>query len=409
MNATEPAGRVVVVGTGHAGFHTAQSLREDGFTGSVALIGEEPQLPYERPPLSKGYLKGDACVEFRPSSFYRDRQIDLLVGEAVGIDRGVRQVRLADGSPVEYDHLVLATGSTARRLTIPGTDLAGVLPLRSLNDASALRDRLANARRVVVIGGGFIGLEATSAAVASGAAVEVVEAAPRLMGRAVTEPISAHLLERHRARGVAVRLGAVVMSILGSAGSAAGVQLASGEILPADVILVGVGSVPRCDLAAAAGLMVDNGIVVDDHLRTADADISAIGDCARFPVSTGGTTRHVRLESVQNAVDQARCVAARLTGWPRPYAAVPWLWSEQAGLKLQMAGLPGSHDSEQILTGRSPGRFSVLLFAGEVLVGAESVNSPADHVAVRKLLGCGRTVTRQQTCEPGADLRALAS
>jgi 3-phenylpropionate/trans-cinnamate dioxygenase ferredoxin reductase subunit len=412
--------RVVIVGAGHAGFQAAASLREGGFAGDVVLIGDEPGLPYERPPLSKDFLAGKSDdLDFRPAAFFESHEIALLAGEpVVELCRAQNEVRLRAGQRVAYDHVVLATGARPRQLPVPGVDLEGVFGLRSRADAIALRERLPAVTRAVVIGAGFIGLEFAAVAAACGVAVVVVEAAGRAMGRAVTEDISRHFAGRHRSQGVDLRLECGIVALEGAGGHVSGARLADGSFLPAELVVVGVGVAPNSDLAEGAGLEVADGIVVDEHLRTSDPSISAVGDCANFPLAapyaglgTGAGRSRARLESVQNAIDQAKTVAARLCGSAlQPYASVPWFWSYQgSGLRLQIAGLSAGHD-EIVRTGDpTSGKFSVLCFASGRLLAVESVNSPADHAAARRLLARGADLTPAQAADASFSLKAHAA
>ena len=318
---------VVIVGAGHGGFQVAASLRQHGFDGPVTLIGDEPVLPYQRPPLSKDYLNGKIGLDLlvmRPENFYRDHRIDYLPGIRVSeIDRAAKAVRLASGERLGYGHLVLATGARNRVPALPGIELDGVCYLRTLAETDELRDRLAAAHNIVAIGAGFIGLEFAAVARGHGKSVHVVELTDRVMGRVASVPTSRFFAEAHRHTGVTFRFGAQTARIGGHGGRVDHVELAGGEKLPADLVLVSIGVVPNGEVASAAGLAVANGIVVNEELLTADPNISAIGDCASFPCrhAEGHLTR---LEAVQNAVDHARCVADRLVGKPHPYAALPW-------------------------------------------------------------------------------------
>ena len=406
---------VVIVGTGQGGFQTAASLREGGFDGRIVLVGDEPDLPYQRPPLSKAYLSGKAnaeLVRLRPERFYAEHRIELRAGErAAAIDRAGRQVVLTSGERLPYDHLVLATGAHNRALPVPGSELDGVFQLRSLAEAEALRRRLDGARQAVVVGAGFIGLEFAAVAAERGLEVTVVEAADRVMARAVSPPVSEFFRATHERRGIRFVLSAAVVEVLGAGGRVAGVATADGRHFPADLVLVGIGVVPNAGLAAEAGLAVANGVVVDEHLLTRDPMISAIGDCAAFPCRHAGDNGDgavLRLESVQNAVDQARCVAARLVGRPAPYASLPWFWSDQGSLKLQIAGLTTPHDRAVLRGGPTQGGFSVFCFRGTELAGVESVNRPLDHILARKLLAGGADLTPEQAADPGFDLKGHA-
>lgn len=407
---------VVIVGTGQGGFQVAASLREEGFDGPVILVGDEPDLPYQRPPLSKAYLTGKAdadLVRLRPEKFFVEHRLELRPGErATGIDRAKQRVTLASGEVLPYDHLVLAVGTRNRPLPVPGADLDGVLQLRTLGDAEALRRRLETAREIAVVGAGFIGLEFAAVAAAHGAAVTVVEATDRPMSRAVSPEVSAHFRAVHESQGVRFVFGAAVARILGEGGRATGVETADGRCFPADLVLVGIGVIPNAEIAADAGLAVSNGIVVDEHLVTSDPAVSAIGDCALHP-SLFAAPGPVRLESVQGAVDQARCVAARLAGRPAPYASLPWFWSEQGPLKLQIAGLAVPCERAVVRGDPAPGGkggFSVFCFRGGKLVGVESVNRPLDHILARRLLARGgASITPEQAADLSFDLKGYAN
>src|SRR3954463_15279200 len=332
-------GSVLVVGAGHAGFQLAVSLRQHGFGERVSLMNDEAHLPYQRPPLSKAYLKGTGgpdSLMFRPDKFYRDQNIELIADRAVSIDRAARRVLLASGSSLDYGHLVLATGARNRLLDIPNANLADVRYLRTLDESEALRHRIGSGQRVVVIGAGFIGLEFAATARGKGLEVDVVELGPRVMPRAGTAEISEFFQESHTAAGIRIHLGVQVTSIESDGAKVTGVSLSDGRHIKADLIVVGVGVLPNVELAAEAGLMVAAGIVVDEHLLTSDPDISAIGDCALYASPRFGGS--LRLESVQNATDHARCVAARLTGDAKTYDGQPWFWSDQGDDKLQIAG-----------------------------------------------------------------------
>lgn len=401
---------VIVVGAGQAGVDTAAALRARGFRGRVTLIGDEPG-PCHRPPLSKGYLTAAvpaAETALRPPEFFAAQDIDLMTGERVAsIDRERRTVSLQSGLRLPYGALVLATGCRPRTLPVPGASLAGVSSLRGLADAEDLRLRLSGPPvRVVVVGAGFIGLEVAATARGLGHDVTVVEAQPRALARALTGGMSARLVAEHRAQGVRVLLKREVAALYGDdAGRVQVVELDGGERIAADLVVVGVGVLPDTSLAAAADLLVGDGVVVDASLRTSDPDIYALGDCARFPSSHAG--RHIRLESVQNASDQARCVAAAICGEPAPYTALPWFWSEQYAMRLQIAGLTANHDDTVTVGDPDGGRFSVFCFRGGRLIGVESVNRPADHGIARRLLAAGTDLSPETVRQPGFDLKNL--
>lgn len=394
--------RVVIVGAGQGGQQAAASLRQDGFAGEIVLLGDEPGLPYQRPPLSKAYLKdGDAArLALKPAGFYDGAGIDYRPGVRVeAIDRAAQRLLTADGAGLAYDHLVLATGARNAVPPIAGLAEAGVLGLRTLADAAGLRARVAAARSAVVIGGGFIGLEFAAVARAAGLAVTVVEAADRLMARVVSPEISAHFLALHEGLGTRVLLGARAAAVEPGA-----VVLGSGERVAGDLLVLATGVRPNVELAEAAGLAVGDGVLVDGRLLTDDPAVSALGDCAAFPVADG---RRVRLESVQAAVDHGRHVARRIaTGATDAYAAVPWFWSDQGDRKLQIAGLATDAD-RRIALPPEAGKLVVLSLSGDRLVAVETVNAPAPHMATRRLLA-GPAPTLAELEAAGFDLPRLA-
>jgi 3-phenylpropionate/trans-cinnamate dioxygenase ferredoxin reductase subunit len=357
---------VVVIGAGQAGCQAAVSLREQGYRGPVTIVGDENVPPYQRPPLTKAYLAGDVDLDgvlVRPESFYAAHGIDLVLGDpAVAVARENREVVLRSGLALRYSHLVLATG--ARPRTLPGA-----LPLRTVADAEVLRERLHRPARALVIGAGFVGLEFAAVARTKGHEVTVVEALPRALARSVSPIVADHVVARHEERGVRVLLGA---------------ELSAPERGNADLVVAGIGVVPNVALAEDAGLTVDDGVVVDAHLRTDDPFIYAIGDCASFSSAFAGA--RIRLESVQNAMDQAACVAAGIMGSAEPYTAVPWFWSDQYDMKLQIAGITRGHDRTEVDGDPSSGRFAVYCYRGDRLLGVECVNKPAAFVQTRRRL-----------------------
>ncbi len=400
----------MIVGAGHAGFQVAASLRQLGFAEAVYLINDEAHLPYQRPPLSKAYIKGTAGPEslfFRPEKFYAEQKIELVPDRAVSIDRSARKVKLASGRVLDYGHLVLATGARNRLLDLPNANLVDVKYLRILDESEALRACLPSHQRVVIIGAGFIGLEFAATARIKGLEVDVIELGSRVMARAVTTEVSDYFQERHGAAGIRIHLGVQATSIDADGGKVTGVSLSDGRHLPADLVVVGVGVLPNIELAADAGLPVASGIIVNEHLLTSDPNISAIGDCALFTSPRFGGS--LRLESVQNATDHARCVAARLTDDDKPYDGQPWFWSDQGEDKLQLAGLTTGYDRVVLRGEPSQKAFSAFCYKAGKLVGIESVNRAGDHMFGRRLLGMDRSIAPEQAADQGFDLKkALA-
>jgi 3-phenylpropionate/trans-cinnamate dioxygenase ferredoxin reductase subunit len=397
----------LIVGAGHAGFQVAASLRQHGFGERICLINDEAHLPYQRPPLSKAYLKGEGRLDslmFRPEKFYHDQNIELIAGRAAFIDRAAQRLVLASGAFLDYGHLVLATGARNRLLDLPNANLTDVRYLRILDESEALRQRVGTARHVAVIGAGFIGLEFAATARAKGLEVDVIELGTRVMARAVTSEISEYFQARHTSAGIRLHLGLQATGIENDGGKVAGVSLSNGHHIPADLVVVGVGVLPNVELAAEAGLEVASGVIVDEHLLTTDPNISAIGDCALFASPRFGGS--LRLESVQNAADQARCVAARLTGNAKVYDGLPWFWSDQGDDKLQIAGLTTGYDQVVVRGDRQARSFSAFCYRAGQLVGVESVNRAADHVFGRKVLGLNRSIEPEQAADLGFDLKA---
>jgi 3-phenylpropionate/trans-cinnamate dioxygenase ferredoxin reductase component len=401
-------GTVLIVGAGHAGFQLAASLRQHGFGERICLINDEAHLPYQRPPLSKAYLKGAGGADslmFRPDKFYRDQNIELTADRAVAIDRAARKLSLASGSSLDYGHLVLATGARNRLLDIPNANLADVRYLRTLDESEALRLRIATAHRVVVIGAGFIGLEFAATARAKGLEVDVAELGARVMARAVTAEISDYFQDRHTAAGIRIHLGVQATGIESDDGTnVTGVSLSDGRRVLADLVVVGVGVLPNVELAGEAGLPVASGIIVNEQLLTSDPNISAIGDCALYTSPRFGAA--LRLESVQNATDHARCVAARLTGDAKTYDGQPWFWSDQGDDKLQIAGLTTGYDRVVVRGDPAQKSFSAFCYKSGRLVGVESVNRASDHVFGRKILGLNRSIEPEQAADLSFDLKA---
>ena len=406
-------GPIVIIGAGQAGVQTAESLRAGGFTGPITMLGDEPYGPYHRPPLSKAWLAGEmdaVQLVMRAPEMLARKNITLRTDTTVvAIDRAAKQVQLADGSTLPYAGLVLATGSTPRALPLPGAQAQGVLALRSRDDASAIAERLALCQErqlpVVVIGGGFIGLEVAATARKKGLAVTVLEAAPRLLGRVLAPVLSDWYAELHRSHGVQLQLGAQITALEADAqGQVSGVRMADGSLVPAGLVVVGIGVVANEQLAVAAGLECERGIVVDACSRTSDPAIVAAGDCAVRRLPNGNL---LRLESVQNATEQAKSAAAALLGQERPFTATPWFWSDQYDKKLQMAGLSTGADQWAVRGDLGSGSFSVYHFQGERLLAVDSVNASKDHLQARKLLDAGVSPTPEQAADPTFDLTSL--
>lgn len=399
---------IVIVGGGHGGSQIAASLRADGYEGPLTLLTAETDIPYQRPPLSKAFLKDPKhdLLPLRPESFYAKNAIDLRLGvEATAVDLNGGELHLADGSAIAFDRLALATGARPRLPLVDGIGLDGVLTLRHADDARTLRNRLHAATDVVVVGGGFIGLEIAATARLLGKTVTVLEAADRLMGRVVAPEISRHFLALHRGWGTDIRLNTPVGGIVGVGGSVVAVDTAAGDRIAADIAVIGIGVVPNIELATGAGLAVENGILVNDFMETSVPEILAIGDVVSF--DHWELKRRVRLESVQNAVDQGKTAALTLTGKREAFRAVPWFWSDQGDVKLQMVGL--SFDATRsFIRGRpDDGSFSVFHYAGDRLVAIDSVNRAADHVVGRRMIGAGISPPPQLVADEGADLKAL--
>lgn len=387
---TEGAGRVVIVGAGHAGGSAAAFLRQFGWAGEIVMIGTETLMPYQRPPLSKAWLKGlvaHADLELRPPTFYQTNHIDVRVGAtAAAIDRAQRTVTQADGTVVGYERMILATGSRLRRLAVPGVELSPILELRDIADADKIKGVLRPGQRLVIVGGGYVGLEVAASAIAIGATVTVIEREARLLARVASAALSEHVLAHHRTKGVTIELAASVAAIEGAAGKVAGVRLADGRTIAADAVLVGIGAAANDGLARAAGLVCADGIKVDAAARTSDPHIYAIGDCSCRPFTL--YWRDVRLESVGNAVEQAKQAASDICGKPVPLAEVPWFWSDQFDMRLQMAGLAFDVADTVVRGAPNDGKFAVFHLKDDGCVQAvEAVNMTPEYMAGRVMIG----------------------
>jgi NADPH-dependent 2,4-dienoyl-CoA reductase/sulfur reductase-like enzyme len=398
---------VVIIGGGQAGYQTAASLRQQGFTGKVTVVNNEPGLPYQRPPLSKGYLLGTLSAQHllhRNEKWYASQDVEVLQGHAESIDREGRRVLLEDGTVLEYDHLVLATGARNRELPVAGAELAGVFGMKTQADADAVSERVRAAKNVVVIGAGFIGLEFASVAAKLGANVHVLELADRPMARALSVTTSQRFREAHEGWGVTLDFGSGLDHIEGENGEVRRVITSDGRALDADLVVYGIGVIPNTELAEAAGLEVSNGIVVDALLQTSDPNISAVGDAVNFPCMQLDHTP-TRLESVQNAADQARALAAHLMGKSASYTALPWFWSDQGDLKLQIAGMSNGYDTIIELEVAEEKQMVVLCFKGDVLIAVETVNRPGEHMIARRILADAPALTPEVASAPGFNLK----
>lgn len=404
---TEPG--IVIVGAGHAGGRAAQALRHAGYAGPVTLVGEERYQPYERPPLSKELLVNDtdlAKAHILKPEFYAENNIDLRLGSAaIAIDRGGRTVTLADGAVLPYTQLLLTTGARVRKLPVPGAEQDGVFYVRDFNDTLALRPRLVPGAKVVVIGGGFIGLETAASAAKRGASVTVLEGADRLMGRAVAPAIGEYFADLHKSKGVDIRLGVGVEAIDG-AGKVTGVRLRGGEVVPADVVVVGIGILPNIELAQMAGLDVDNGIVVDAHGRTSDPAIWAAGDVAAQPHA--GVGRRVRLESYQNAQNQSMTVARNMAGGSETYEDNLWVWSDQHDVNLQMTGFPEGYDDLIWRGDKASGSFMLFYMRQGKVIAVNTVNLGREMRPAQRLMTSGKTFTAEQLTDPAVKLINLS-
>lgn len=395
---------VVIIGGGHGGFQVAASLRQENYAGKVTLISAENLRPYHRPPLSKAYLKDGIsdALQMRPASFYERNDIGLRLGMRIArVDRAARMVIPEQGDQIAYDHLVLATGACNALPPVRGLDLPGVFGLRDLKDAQRLRVAMAGAGHVAIIGGGFIGLEFAAVARAAGIGVTVIEAAPRLMARALSPQMSDRFAAIHRDMGAQLCLGRMAVAVAEAGDRAAGVILDDGTRIDAGLVLLAAGVVPNAGLARDAGLATGNGIIVDRHLRTSDPAIFALGDCAAFPCLR--TDSPLRLESVQAATDQARAIARTITGRPVAYDALPWFWSDQGSHKLQIAGACLQGDEAVAVSDNI-----VIRFRAGHMSGAETIDAPGVHMAARKLLASGPGPLQADLAAAGYDLRALA-
>lgn len=399
---------LVIAGGGQAAAQAIQSARQSGFDGRISLVADEPSLPYQRPPLSKKYLAGEMERDrllLKPESFYASREIELCLGERVAaLDIGGRSLSTSKGAELDWTHLLIATGSTPRRLDLPGSDLDGIHTLRTLADVDAIRPAFSSGKRLVIVGAGYIGLEVAAVAVSAGLEVTVLESQDRVMARTVCREISDFYAARHRDAGVDLRLGTALAAFRGD-GAVSAVELADGERLPAELVIIGIGIEPNTALAEAAGLTLDNGIAVDACCRTGADGVFAAGDCTSHEHPWAG--QRVRLESVQNAIEQGKAAAAAIVGEDKPFDAVPWFWSDQYDLKLQIAGLSLGYD-ETVVRGRpDDGSFSVFYLAEGRVIAVDAINDPRGFILARQRLTDKPRWPVEAIADPDSDLAAL--
>ena len=401
---------VVIAGAGHAAGQLVTSLKQKNYDGKIVLVGDEPYLPYQRPPLSKKFLAGAMEAErlfVKPASFYDDANIELrLETEIAAIDRDGKRLRSTDGDDIPYDKLVLALGSRARQLPVEGAKLKCVHYLRSIADVDRIREDFQSGRRLVVVGAGYIGLEVAAVAQQAGLDVTVIEMANRVMSRVVSPEISDFYQIEHTNQGVRFRLSTGVSALTGKK-RVKSVTTSEGEEIPADLVVIGVGILPNTELATEAGLDVDNGIVVDDHCRTADPDVYAVGDCTSHPNAIYG--RRLRLESVHNAVEQAKTTAANICGQDTSYSQVPWFWSDQYDLKLQIAGLSEGYDSVAIRGNPVERSFSCLYLKENRLIAVDAINAPRDFVQSKQLIADHVEIDQDSLSDETAALKDLVA
>jgi 3-phenylpropionate/trans-cinnamate dioxygenase ferredoxin reductase subunit len=400
-------GAMVIIGAGHAAGQAAASLRQEGHEGEIIIIGDEPHIPYQRPPLSKQYLSGEQGIErvyLRPEKFYADKSITLRIGERVeSIDTGAQTLTTDVGDTVAFEKLLIATGSRPRKLNIPGSDFAGVHYLRTIADVDAIRAEFAPGKKLVIVGGGYIGLEVASVGIQAGLEVHVLEMEERILQRVTTPEMSEYYHALHEGRGVHIHTNTMVSGFAGD-GSISSVQCGDQEFA-ADVAVIGIGIVPNVEVAESAGIKCDNGVVVDEGCATSAANVYAAGDCTNHPNPL--LDRRLRLESVPNAMEQARVAAANMCGGEKTYASIPWFWSDQYELKLQMVGFSADGDSQILRGDKAANKFAVFYLKDGKVVAADAVNSPKEFMLCKQLVG--KPVDAGVLADPDSDLKALLS
>ena len=396
---------IVIVGAGHAAGQAAASLRQEGYDGTVIIIGDEAHIPYQRPPLSKAYLSREQGIErvyLRPEKFYEDKNVIVKVNTSVtAIDTAAKTVTTDAGETLPYESLLIATGGRPRKLNIPGCDLKGIHYLRTIADVDAIQADFAEGKRLVVVGGGYIGLEVASVAIKHGLEVHVLEMEERILQRVTTPEMSAYYHQLHSGRGVHIHTSTMVSGFTGE-GQVSAVECGD-ESFPADLVIVGIGIIPNTEVAEAAGIQCDNGILVDDHCRTSAPDVYAAGDCTNHPNPL--LDRRLRLESVPNAMEQARVAAANMTGGDKVHASIPWFWSDQYELKLQMVGFSSDGDTQVVRGDMAANAFAVFYLKDGRVVAADAVNSPKEFMICKQLIG--REVDPAVLADPEADLKSL--
>ena len=405
------ASRIVVIGGGQAGAQALQSLRQGGYAGALTLVGDEPALPYQRPPLSKAYMKGEMTEErlyFRPAPWYQDQDIEVILSTpAKSIDRANRTVELAHGGHLDYDALIIATGSRPRVLPIKGATLHGVHDLRDLSDVERIRPNMVAGRKMVIVGAGYIGLEAAAVARQMGLDVTVLEMAPRVLAR-VTSPVMSEFFEtEHRAQGVQILTEARLDHLDGNDDKVTAAILADGTRIDADIVLVGIGILPNEELAREAGIACNNGILVDRDARTSDPRVFAAGDCASRPLVHYG--RSGRLESVHNAIEQGKLAAAAILGKPRPAEDCPWFWSDQYDLKLQIAGLSQDYDEIVVRGDPKDRKFAAFYLRNGTLIAVDAINSPPEFLASKKLIMSGAKLAPEMLGDTSISMKDIAA
>ena len=405
------ASRIVVIGGGQAGAQALQSLRQGGYAGALTLVGDEPALPYQRPPLSKAYMKGEMTEErlyFRPAPWYQDQNIEVILSTpAKSIDRANRTVELAHGGHLDYDALIIATGSRPRVLPVKGATLHGVHDLRDLSDVERIRPNMIAGRKMVIVGAGYIGLEAAAVARQMGLDVTVLEMAPRVLAR-VTSPVMSEFFEtEHRAQGVQILTGARLDHLDGDGDTVTAAILADGTRVDADIVLVGIGILPNEELAREAGIACNNGILVDRDARTSDPRVFAAGDCASRPLVHYG--RSGRLESVHNAIEQGKLAAAAILGKPRPAEDCPWFWSDQYDLKLQIAGLSQDYDEIVVRGDPKDRKFAAFYLRNGTLIAVDAINSPPEFLASKKLIMSGAKLAPDMLGDTSISMKDIAA